>query len=155
MPKSSNQPGIVTKITPRTALQQISPIPGPSKAAKDCVRKTGRRLAEVLTTKTYINKKIAKHKIKKEKTNKPRQKAKKRKYSSESSEEDIEKISLRDESDGSEDFQLDNCVGCGEEYSKTKKRNEWIRCRMCRRWFHDCCSNFIEKCNECGKLTNA
>lgn len=43
------------------------------------------------------------------------------------------------------------CVGCKEEYSQTKKKEDWIECTTCKRWLHEGCTKFLNMCNICGK----
>ncbi|XP_050297262.1 uncharacterized protein LOC126736773 [Anthonomus grandis grandis] len=50
---------------------------------------------------------------------------------------------------GSED---ECCTGCGEEYSATKKKDDWIQCLYCKTLYHENCSKYINVCDLCGKL---
>jgi hypothetical protein len=43
------------------------------------------------------------------------------------------------------------CVGCKEDYRKTKKTEDWIKCTICGRWMHEGCTTYTDLCQQCGK----
>lgn len=57
------------------------------------------------------------------------------------------------ESDNSEpeDWNENECVGCGEDYNETTKNEEWFQCVLCHRWLHEGCSQYDHMCHGCGK----
>ena len=48
------------------------------------------------------------------------------------------------------DWDENQCVGCGEMYTKTMKKEDWIKCVKCMRWLHEGCSRFENECDHCG-----
>jgi hypothetical protein len=43
------------------------------------------------------------------------------------------------------------CVGCKEDYRKTKKTEDWIKCTICGRWMYEGCTTYTDLCQQCGK----
>lgn len=60
-----------------------------------------------------------------------------------------------DEDDYVEDWNENECVGCGEYYNETKQKVDWIQCVSCLRWLHEGCSRFEVTCDYCGKKLNS
>ncbi|XP_056645093.1 uncharacterized protein LOC130450623 [Diorhabda sublineata] len=82
------------------------------------------------------------------------QKEKKRKKTvvrdlSSSSESEVE-LQLSESSEECSDENENTCVECHENYYRTKKKSEWIRCLQCSGWLHEDCTSYREKCNNCG-----
>lgn len=50
-----------------------------------------------------------------------------------------------------EDFGENECVGCGEDYENTTKKDDWIRCVRCELWLHEFCTKYVDLCHRCGK----
>ncbi|KAK9739456.1 hypothetical protein QE152_g9048 [Popillia japonica] len=42
-------------------------------------------------------------------------------------------------------------TGCGEDYYKTIKTEDWMKCLVCGRWMHEDSSNYTDLCDLCGK----
>lgn len=152
-----------SEITPGKALDQISPVPviNPKK-----VLSVRRKIvaSSVLTSSEHI--KFRKEKFlqrsKKQKIVEPKKQTKAKKSiqstklksrktsrSSSSAEEDL---SLNGSSDDENISDYENeCVGCGEDYRKTKKAEDWIKCLICGRWLHEGCTPFLNLCVQCSK----
>jgi hypothetical protein len=60
-------------------------------------------------------------------------------------------LSLNDSTDECENDET-TCIGCGEEYHQTKKKEDWIQCIHCKRWMHESCSKFENICELCAKI---
>jgi hypothetical protein len=43
------------------------------------------------------------------------------------------------------------CVGCKEDYRKTKKTEDWIKCTICVRCMHEGFTTYTDLCQQCGK----
>ncbi|KAK9738147.1 hypothetical protein QE152_g10108 [Popillia japonica] len=70
----------------------------------------------------------------------------------ESSDSDNESLVLQESDTSAEEWDENECLGCGENYFETTKNDEWIKCVNCSRWFHNGCSKFEIFCDLCGKL---
>lgn len=44
------------------------------------------------------------------------------------------------------------CVGCGEQWGLTNKKQDWIQCIHCSRWLHEGCTGYRNICQPCGKF---
>jgi acetyl-CoA carboxylase beta subunit len=42
-------------------------------------------------------------------------------------------------------------VGCKEDYRKTKKTEDWIKCTICVRCMHEGFTTYTDLCQQCGK----
>lgn len=158
LPISCNSPG--KDPTPGKMLDQISPVP--IAKAVETVRKRSRQLASVLTDNDNISEKRQKLAVKEKKAGKPkrseakattktvRQRAKKKCVPESSSDEEENLGVVYDDSSSFED-ESDICVGCGENYNQTKKKDDWIQCTTCSRWMHEGCTKFVDACDYCGK----
>lgn len=158
----SPQPSCSTekKRTPGKLLDQISPVP--VARAVQTTRKRSKQLAAILSSYEHISEKKKKQE-KKGKQAKPskdverksragkhiEKKKQERIYESSDDAEDESEI-IYDDSSTYED-ESDLCVGCREEYSKTKKTEDWIQCIICQRWLHEGCTKFKDFCDFCGK----
>lgn len=141
---------------PYKLLDAVSPIP---KVEAKNVRKRAQNIATVLTAVENLEeKRIKKQKketstkketsMKKVKSKRPKEKVKtKIVLSSESENGDF---SLDDEESG--DSLSSECAGCGEKYSQTKKKEDWVQCLHCSAWFHEGCSKYTNLCDLCGKI---
>lgn len=49
-----------------------------------------------------------------------------------------------------DDWNENECTGCGKNYNDTKKQEDWLKCVACSRWFHEGCSQFADKCDYYG-----
>lgn len=143
--------------TPSKILSDLAP-PIPEKIT--AVKKRSKQVAAILTSPEHLesrkekDKKAQKGKTtqnKKKKENKPVKNKKKRKMVSSSSEESVG-INLESDESGSEDFEENCCVGCGEDYRHTTKTVDWIQCVTCLLWLHESCTSFGDFCQKCGKL---
>lgn len=74
---------------------------------------------------------------------------KKVKETSDSSDSSDEVQYKEDSSDGLLEEE-EECVGCGEDYSKTDKTCDWIQCVRCKRWLHESCTSYVDVCHRCG-----
>lgn len=156
--------------TPGTMLNKIQPVPNTS-AQVEKNRKRAKQVALVLTSPDNIekrkaiaakndNKKNPKHKekdtLKRKKIStvkKPRSK-KQKSLSDSSTDEDVTDFHLEDSGDSPLEEEEAECLGCGEPYSSTSKKEDWIECLHCKKWFHESCSNFVNICNGCSKILN-
>ncbi|KAF2887962.1 hypothetical protein ILUMI_18211 [Ignelater luminosus] len=148
--KNSSQPGpsgvqiaqnrTPEKSSPGKAPDLFSPVPVITLAAK----RARRPIAGVLSS----NQCITKQPKTKRQNNKRRQPSKKQKKASSSSES--EEVVL----DNSEEEQLSDygneCVGCREDFRKTKKKDDWIQCILLKQWLHEGCTNYGSFCHLCG-----
>ena len=71
--------------------------------------------------------------------------------SSSSSSDDDQSIKY-DDSDYVEEYDENECVGCGENYNETQREDDWIQCIMCERWLHEGCSKYENVCDLSGKV---
>ncbi|KAI4468358.1 zinc finger fyve/phd-type [Holotrichia oblita] len=149
LPGCSHDPANATvdiNPSPEKLLENvISPIPKTS--AKAVVKTRGRQLAIILNSSERI-------KIQKHKTNaKKKKNVVKQKKPLTSSDSDSESPVLQ-ESDTSvaEEWDENECAGCGENYFETSKNEDWIKCVNCSRWLHSGCSKFENFCDLCGKM---
>lgn len=159
-PQPSTSKNVANKITPSKILSDLSPA-APEKII--AVRKRAKQVATILTSPEHLNIRREKEKKAQEKEQRSQDKKvakkekkvfkakKRRKMESSSSEEDVEVILESDES-GSEDFDENLCVGCGEDYRHTKKKVDWIKCVHCQLWLHENCTSYGDFCQKCGKL---
>ncbi|XP_031342963.1 tigger transposable element-derived protein 1-like [Photinus pyralis] len=161
-------------VTPGKLLDAISPVPVIAQVEK--VRKNSRNLAEILNSGSNIQtlkdkmqkkkEKEAKSSMKIQKENKdPKITGKKTKglaikgksklrstvSSSDTESESSVELQLNDSDDDHNEDET-CCVGCDEEYSKTKKPVDWIQCLKCERWFHEDCTKYGDLCDTCGKV---
>jgi len=158
------------KITPGKALDIVSPVP--DTAVLD-VRRKAKKIAEILNSAEGIEKRKKNNErkeeieLKKLKRAKTRIVSKKRKFAiktvpkgkqkknelelEESTDEDLD-ISIHDSSSDMETNNDATCTGCGEEYTKTTKTDDWIQCIHCQQWLHDGCTKYQNTCELCVKL---
>lgn len=147
----------VPDLTPGKLLDQINPTPKLVVSA----RKRAKTVATLLTSPDHIAtvkersaKKAKKTKMDTLKTKIQKQTVgKKRKRSpspSSDEEEDIE-VQYEEESDALSEVDESECVGCGESYNNTRKKEDWLQCIICQNWFHENCSSYLNTCQNCGK----
>lgn len=74
----------------------------------------------------------------------------KRSPSPSSDEENIE-VQYEEESDTLSEVDETECAGCGESYNNTRKKEDWLECIICGKWFHENCSSYMNTCQNCGK----
>lgn len=146
-------------ITPGKLLDDISPVPNSTCVQK--VKRRGRQLAEILNTPENIgvlkNRKrpLTKATAPFKKRKAPLKKTTRRFKTAEapiSDTSDSDSPVLDDRSSDGEAEDNAECVGCGEEYYKTKRRDEWLCCIICKRWMHEGCTGYANICNDCGKI---
>lgn len=165
----------VPDVSPMTKLlHEISPVP----LLTQSVRKRAKQVATLLTSPEYreecsrkaLKKKTTKGKIipehRKECSRKAlnkktakgktivkpvQSKKRKRMRDSSSSNDDAEAV-FAESSDSPEEFNENECVGCGEDYNSTTKAADWIKCIRCNFWLHETCTTFDDHCQNCGKM---
>lgn len=129
----------------------ISPIPKTS--AKAVVKTRGRQLATILNSSQRIEiQKDKKNTKKKSRCTIQKKTVVKQKKRLESSDSDSESPVLQESDTSAEEWDENECVGCGENYFETTKKDEWLKCVDCSRWLHNGCSKFENFCDLCGKL---
>lgn len=140
------------KETPSKFLMELSPV-----ASKvEVVRKRAKQVTTVLTSTKHLD--LCKEKEQKKETAEKKRLSKKASVKSskrmkiESSSSDEEEPELESDDSGRPEINENECVGCGEDYNKTKKKVDWIRCIRCQFWLHDDCTSYSNLCQTCGKL---
>lgn len=83
--------------------------------------------------------------------NKRKRTQKKKELTSSSESEDIDINTICNDNLYESDWDEDYCVWCKENYSETKRDEDWIKCVSCSRWTHEGCTRFENKCDYCGK----
>ncbi|XP_030762226.1 uncharacterized protein LOC115887043 [Sitophilus oryzae] len=155
----NEQQAQTTAITPGKALNEIAPVINTS--AVNTVRKRARQVANVLTSPENIElqkqkkqKAEIKNKSSKERAKKKRTITKRLKedYSDDSNSES--EIILQDSESGDEEWDENDCAGCGENYSVTRKKDDWFQCTRCDRWSHEGCMKYSQMCDRCGKTAS-
>lgn len=150
--------------TPGKLLDQINPVPVTE--AVTSARKRSRQLASVLTSEDNIQlkkkkleekshseaKKKEKRESNKRNVGRPARQAKSRKRQSSSSESEREQDAIVFEDTSDYEDESNKCVSCGEEYDKTTKSDDWIKCINCLGWLHEGCTKFVNVCDVCGKM---
>lgn len=135
-------------ITPTKLLNEISPVPVIKKQIS--ARGKAASVSKILNSDDNIGQRVEKScSVKKETFHKPKRARKMKMESSDSSED--EDAAVYQESDDSTTWNDDECVGCGEDYNDTTSKADWLRCISCSRWFHEDCSSYPNKCQQCGK----
>ncbi|XP_044761182.1 tigger transposable element-derived protein 6-like [Coccinella septempunctata] len=146
----------IPDLTPGKLLTRINPTP----ALVASARKRAKTVATALTSPEHIAsvkdrstkkkvkelKEIRQKKFRKKNILQKRQRA----LSTSSDEENIE-VPYEEESDALSEVDETECVGCGESYNKTRKQEDWLKCIICQKWFHENCSSFLNTCQNCGK----
>lgn len=141
--KTPEKATAASEITPGKALDLVSPVP----VIASAVRKVRKQISGVLSSeKCRGNQRKTEKPSKSQTTKRCRQK---RKISSSSESEEIIVEESEDEAEPLSDYE-NECVGCGEDYRKTKKREEWIQCLLCKRWLHEGCTTYESLCQACG-----
>lgn len=147
---------ILITITPGKMLQEISPI---SVIKTEVVRKRSKNIAAVLTDASYI--KQCKEKLSKTskannaKINKKINKTNKKKEKTLKKRNNKTNLSCSDVSyfDNEESEEVNTkCIGCGENYTETKRKDDWIQCLHCKKWLHDGCTIYNNICDICAKV---
>lgn len=155
----SPQPGcshhadvLIDDITPGKLLDDISPVPKTSAAVT--VKKRGRQLATILNTSEKIHLQKEKNRLKKQKNVPKRKIVKKTKKVplDDSSDSGDESPILEESEESIEEWDENDCTGCGENYFKTTSADEWVQCVRCSRWYHNGCSKYDIFCDLCGKF---
>ncbi|CAH2089142.1 unnamed protein product [Euphydryas editha] len=67
-----------------------------------------------------------------------------------SSSEDETDVILESDDSCDDVQEVNNCVGCGENYFTTSSTEDWIQCVTCRFWVHEDCTFFENYCQKCG-----
>lgn len=140
------------QVTPTKILNNISPLPARPETQTNKRRKIK---ATNLTSKENIKKLKLKLDEKGKKTRPIGKKLvkkvriKKVKETSDSSDSSDEVQYKEDSSDGLLEEE-EECVECGEDYSKTDKTCDWIQCVRCKRWLHESCTSYVDVCHRCG-----
>lgn len=144
----------VNQVTPTKILNNISPLPAIRPKTK--TNKRRKIKATNLTSKDHIKKLKLKLDEKGNKSKPIEKKIMKKvminkgKETSDSSDSSNEIQYKEDSSDGLYEEE-EECVGCGESYSKTDKTCDWIQCVRCKRWLHESCTSYVDVCHRCGK----
>lgn len=140
------------QLTPTKILNNISPLPIRTKPQMHKRKKIN---ATNLTSKDNI-KKLKLKQEEKEKKSKSRSTGKnvrkkgvKPTDTSDSSDSSAE-VEFREESSDGILEKEEECVGCGEDYFKTKKNCDWIQCVRCMHWLHESCTLYVDVCHRCG-----
>lgn len=152
--------------TPGTLLNKLNPVPSTSSGVEKA-RKRSRQVAAILTSPEHIDKRKSVEAVKQQKLNKKEKKelakqnnvtkTKKpiiksaRNRIKSSSEEDTSDFVPQESEDSISDEDDTECRGCGENYNQTQKKDDWIQCVHCERWFHESCSKYLNLCDLCGK----
>lgn len=137
----------VDNITPGKALDLDSPVP----VVTPAIKKARRQITGVLSSANCSVKKPKERNTKKVpavKTSLKRSKMR-RKTSSSSESDEVVINDSEDEEERLSDYE-NECVGCGEDYRKTKKKTDWIQCVICKRWLHETCTSYEVVCQTCG-----
>lgn len=131
-------------LTPGKILDAVSPVP----VITPAIKKARRQISGVLSSDKCTKKAIANKSVQ---AKQQKQQAKKKKKIIDSSSESEEDCPIDDSEEGEdlEDFE-NECVGCNEDYRKTKKKEDWIQCIICKRWLHEGCTSFESICQVCG-----
>lgn len=159
VPGCSKDPDVTPptpEITPGKLLDTISPIP--VTPAVSAVRKRTRQVATVLTSMENISKQREKEEKKKSKNKSHKGKRRKPTRAKTLDDDKTDTLSesemvLQDDSTD-EEWDENNCAGCGENYSETQKSDDWWKCIRCDRWSHEGCMKYAGMCDRCGKLAN-
>lgn len=140
-----------SSITPGKLLTELSPVP--ITPAVETVKSRGRRIAEVLNSAEKIEaKKASKRGKKKQQITKPKKRKNGNREISESSDDDLD-IPVTNDSEDEEEWNENECIGCGEDYRQTNKTEDWIQCVICNRWCHENCTKYVNLCDTCGNVT--
>lgn len=153
--------------TPGSMLNKIHPIPSTSSAVDktEKVRSRAKQVAQILTSPEHIQERVLKLQQKTKKIDKKTEsskrkllqpkkatvKGKKKKALSESSTDESD-LELQDSEDSFSEEDQTECLGCGERYNETVKKDDWIKCIHCQNWFHENCSKYVNLCDLCGKV---
>lgn len=148
-----------SEITPNKALSILSPVPCSLE-----ISRVKRKISAVnVTDPEYINSKIKKNneKINKKRTTKGKRKVT---FEGKKTKKDMKKhqtpLSLTDEDNDVEIELLSNnvnendnesCAECFELYCLTTSKSDWIQCILCKKWLHESCSLYPQKCVDCGR----
>lgn len=171
-PGTSKQPSITPEkhpedntnmITPSKFLQDIRPVP--QIPLKLSARKQS---ANILTSPENISKKrkiLNEQKVLQNKKGltkgkgKSLKKGKKTDTGQENTQRNIVKTKIATWSESDEepliirpsDEEKCRCVECFEEYNKTRKPDDWIKCITCNQWLHESCTMYGDTCNPCTR----
>lgn len=178
LPGPSNPPDLQQQLEGNSIIT-ISPIPSTSADEKECAKKDTLLSPEVIRPFPKAPPRKTKSRNRKGKTRvltdtpekqeleelaakrrkievKKKGKAVKKRISKKkkdetSSEEDIN-LTLESDDDPCPDIQEDyNCVGCGDNYFSTIRKEDWIQCLTCSFWVHEDCTSYENYCQKCGK----
>lgn len=150
---STNLDQNLSDITPSKFLLEISPVP---KIPRPIIKRK-KQSAQVLTSVENIQTKKAAEEQKAKKLIKSTKRKAKDKIANRSVSKKISKedwLSSDEEPLASKinvTEQETVCVECFEEYSKTTKSVDWIKCTVCQLWLHETCSLYQNVCNICGR----
>lgn len=145
----------IPDLTPEKLLEQINPTPKLVVSAK----KRARAVATLLTSPEHIATVKERHEKKNKQTKNttkkqiPKKKIQKRKRSPSPSSDEEQNIEVPYEEESDTLSEVDNteCAGCGESYNNTRKKEDWLQCIICQKWFHENCSSYVNTCQNCGK----
>lgn len=151
----SSQNTSTTDLTPGKLLDQISPVPVLPARIKKATRNLGGVLTSPENIEKSLQKAVKKRQAEERKQDRKRKQAKKasrnKKAADSSSESDASENMILDSEDEEEIFDENECVGCLENYFKTKRKDDWIKCVKCSRWLHEQCTSFPNMCMRCGR----
>lgn len=63
----------------------------------------------------------------------------------------ITKTVIKDNTDSKQIDEKYLCIECFEDYYATTKKDDWIKCDICQKWFHEGCTLYGSTCNICGR----
>ncbi|CAG9788966.1 unnamed protein product [Diatraea saccharalis] len=101
---------------------------------------------DIIDKEQVVQKKIKQEKIEKkyqENRTKPKKKKAQTRRESTDTEEEDQPILLESRDSSPVELYVDDCVGCGGNYHETE---DWIQCIICKRWLHENCTEFDDKC---------
>ncbi|CAG9760442.1 unnamed protein product [Ceutorhynchus assimilis] len=75
--------------------------------------------------------------------------AKKIKTTDKTSSEYLKKLTITKKS--RRESKSERCAECLENYYETTETVDWLECIACKKWYHETCSLYANKCNLCGR----
>jgi uncharacterized membrane protein YcgQ (UPF0703/DUF1980 family) len=138
-------------ITPSKLLRKISPVPK-IKRRKLTAR---RQLASVLTEAANIEESRKKQRGSEVKEQRKRAKVNITNTSGLQSGKTLKKKKSKEKESSNqktpENSDTNKCCECWENYFRTTKEDDWIECVCCINWLHESCSQYKDKCVDCGR----
>lgn len=148
---STNQetPKSAVETSPSKILKKISPVPKVPKKATKARRKLIQ--SELLTDAANVQEKFRAQKQKKNLVENEGKIG-----NADSSEVQGRAAAKRKNSSNKctgtpENSDSNRCCECWENYFLTTKEDDWIECVNCKKWLHESCSVYNNKCVDCGR----